>query len=386
MDLLTHSAMSSFKSCRRKYYYAYEVGIRPAVDAKALRIGSAVHAAMEVGSLEGAVGVVASLYGMPPAGFDEYWWNIEGQTVMTLVLGYYWRWATSQITTLEPEFKFELPLTNPATGHATPLWMRGGKIDGIVRLADGRLAIREMKTTSDDVTPDSPVWRRLRIDHQITHYTVAARDAGYDVATVLYDVIRKPTIEATPVALRDADGLKIVRDANGNRVMTKQGKPRQTASSEEGFTLVTRPMTPAEWHDKLVTDIYSRPDYYYARVEIPRLDADLDEYRFELWDIQKTIRDAQLNNRWYRTVDRNTCQYCSYFNICADNVAINPDGSGLPDGMKFLGRQPHPELENTDAPTRRIPLATSAAGPAAGPATPAAEPVGGSAGSDPPRI
>ena len=41
------------------------------------------------------------------------------------------------------------------------------------------------------------------------------------------------------------------------------------------------------------------------RVEIPRLDQDVKECLTELWDVQLAIRDAQKNNAWYRTVNKN---------------------------------------------------------------------------------
>lgn len=42
-QLLTNSRSTSFKLCRRRHWYEYEIGLRPTVDAKALRMGSAFH-------------------------------------------------------------------------------------------------------------------------------------------------------------------------------------------------------------------------------------------------------------------------------------------------------------------------------------------------------
>ena len=47
-QLLTHSRMESFKRCRRRHYFEYEVGLRKQTDAKALRMGSAGHEGLDV--------------------------------------------------------------------------------------------------------------------------------------------------------------------------------------------------------------------------------------------------------------------------------------------------------------------------------------------------
>ena len=46
-QLLTNSRAASFKSCRKKHWFEYEIGLRKQVDAKALRMGSAGHEALD---------------------------------------------------------------------------------------------------------------------------------------------------------------------------------------------------------------------------------------------------------------------------------------------------------------------------------------------------
>lgn len=347
-ELLTHSRQDCFKTCRRKHFYEYELGLRPIEDAKALRMGSAFHAGVEHLKTDGDLGpacdAVNAIYEIMPDGFDAYWWVIERETVLRLVCAYQWRWQSSNLEVIATEQAFEIPLINPQTGKSTPNFNLAGKIDGIVRLEDGRLAVKEMKTTSDDLGPDSPLWRRLRIDHQISLYIHAARQLGYAVDTVLYDVTRKPSIKPTHVPLVDSDGIKIVLDRDGSRVRNANKTWRQTSDTEKGYELQTRPMTIEEWGEKLTADIGERPDYYFARKEIARLNQDIDEYQLELWDIQKTIREAQKNDRWYRTVNRNTCQFCPHFEHCSMNVSIDP--AYPPVGFEIV-QDKHPELERS---------------------------------------
>jgi hypothetical protein len=152
----------------------------------------------------------------------------------------------------------------------------------------------------------------------------------------------KPTIKPTAVALLDSDGLKVVLDQAGQRVLNKNGKPRQTADVDAGYVIQSRPMTADEWISKLMEDIGQRPEYYFCRQEIPRLDQDVAEFMAEVWDIQKTYRDAQRLDRWFRTVNRNTCPMCACFALCS--TKFDPSSGESPDGFVRVSDL-HPELE-----------------------------------------
>ena len=244
---------------------------------------------------------------------------------------------------MDTERAFRIPLVNPATKALAKYYDLAGKIDGIVRLEDGRLAVKETKTVSEDIGPDSPLWRRLRIDHQISLYIHVARQLGYQVDTVLYDVVRKPTIAPENVPILDANGSKIVLDAAGNRVCNTTGNKswRQTSDKEKGYVLQTRPMTPTEWGEKLSANIASRPDFYFQRVEVPRLDQDVNEYQEELWQIQQTLRECQRTGKWFRTVSKN-CDFCAYVQPCTMGVDVS---TAAPAGFEFVSNV-HPELSD----------------------------------------
>ena len=344
-QLLTFSRKSDFCVCRQKNKWAYENRIRKVTDAKALRMGSAGHEATDVlaktNDLEKAVEAIRDKYRHTPDAYDEYDWRIEEETMVRLVCGYHWMWGESTIKYIASEYAFRLPLVNPDTGARSTNFDFAGKIDAIVSLEDERLAVLERKFLSEDHGPDSDLQRRLRIDHQISHYMYAAREDGHPVDTALYDVIRKPSIKPSPVPVLDSKGLKIVLDLHGDRVMTNAHKPRQTASTKDGWTLRTRLMTVEEWGEKLNNDIAERPQWYFNRIEVPRLDDEIAEACHELWQVQKTLRETQRTGRWYRTVNRNTCNFCSYFELCS--TKFDPQTSPLPEGFIQVS-DVHPEL------------------------------------------
>ena len=99
-------------------------------------------------------------------------------------------------------------------------------------------------------------------------------------------------------------------------------------------------MTPEEWALKLLSDIESRPEWYYQRMEIAVLDDSINEMLEEEWMIQLALREAQKKGAWYKTVNMGTCQYCSYFGLCSSKYL--PDGT-VPEGFVKLD-DVHPEL------------------------------------------
>jgi len=359
---ITHSQMQTAKTCLRKEFLAYQLGIRPERSAKPLRIGSAIHWGLDqykkcmlgnapVPGGEACYGILCAVqnkYNETRPVNDEYVydWEIERATVIALLSGYFWRWAEmdADIKYIASEQKFDVPIINPESGRSSRLSTVAGMIDGIVELPGKQIAVMEHKTTSDDLSPDSDYWKRLRIDSQISLYYLAVHQLGFVVETVYYDVIKKPTIKPKNISVLDADGIKQVIDrTTGERLKNKNSTWKQSVSDKETQALLTRPETPDEFQDRLLSDITTRPDFYYARREIPRLDADIEEFQYELWQMTKLLHECQRFNRYPRNTG--ACVgfgTCAYFDLCTSGYEI---GSGIiPDGYVVVDNV-HQELE-----------------------------------------
>ena len=340
MNLITNSRSQAFLACRRRHHYSYGIGIKQVLDGAAIRKGHAFHAGMEVfattADLDAATSAAIDAYPSCPENYNPQWYEIEKQTVAVMVAGWVWRWSGMYYEVVATEQSFTVHLPGMDDG-----WMLAGKIDNIVRLEDGRLAVREFKTVSEDIAAGARYWNRLVIDPQPTLYLMAARILGYDVETVIWDAARKPTAEVTDIADLDDDGLKIINDANGNRVRTKTGTWRQTASAKDGYVTKTHKATPEEWAGVLIGMIEEEPDYYYARRELPRLDHEIEETRSDIIAVQKQMAAAQLDPALnYRTAAWNTCPYCPYMTLCG---AGWDQTMGLPAELEFSDNI-HPEL------------------------------------------
>lgn len=313
-QLLTHSRLACFRACPRRHYIRYELGIKPVSDDLPRRIGSALHAALDLADRGGDV--AASIEAMA----DPY----EVAMVAQMFAGHVRRYADAPFDPVASEQEFDLPLTNPETGAATPIWRLAGKVDRIVRLPDGRLALQEYKTTSRDFAPGADYWQRLHFDQQLSIYVIAARALGYDVQTVIYDVTRRPgqrPLKATPEASR--------------KYTAKGALYANQRDADE---------TPQEYGERIAADILAKPDHYYARIEIARLDQDIQECASDLWDQQLAVRECQRSRRWWRNPE--ACQTavgaCDYLPVC-----INRDlADRTPDGF-IRDANLHPELSGS---------------------------------------
>ena len=299
-ELLTTSRMACLLACPRKHYWRYEVYLQRDTDALALRFGSAWHDAMEARwqgeCYDDALGMALAT--------DRELDEAMVATVAGLLAGYYARWQSDPVTVVEPEREFRYALRGSRSFDLA------GKIDGLGHLHDGRLVLVEHKTTASDVGSGSDYWLRLRANPQVMQYVLGARAIGWDVDTVLYDVTRKPTIR------------------------------------------VRKDETPEEYGERLAADCAERPDFYFARREVPILEDDLAEHRVEQQVLARSILGCRAEARtaarpehgWPRNLSEMSCKLCEYSSFCLQNIV--PDPAMPPAGFK-VGRR-NPELAEND--------------------------------------
>jgi hypothetical protein len=315
--LLTATRMSTLRACPRRHYLRYELGLARVRQDAPLRLGAAFHCGLESRNrgmdAPAAMAEARAGYDIVPDWADPTDWAVERETLAQLLAGHFWRYENDNLEILAAERTFELPLSNPDTGKSSRAFVLAGKIDAIVKLPDGRLAVLEYKTAGEDIGPDAEYWLRLRCDPQISLYLLAARAMGFDVAMVLYDVTRKPSIR-----LRQNE-------------------------------------TPEQFGQRLLDDIAQRPDFYFARREVPRLEDDLAEYQAEVWQQAQQLLEIRRragrlgdpSRAWFRNAGRFTCGYCDFAQLCLNSVRVQP-GSPAPCGFQLLA-DPNPELDGASA-------------------------------------
>lgn len=343
-NYLTATRMSNLLTCARRHYWRFEVGLIHETESLALRFGKSWALAMKARA-QGLKFDDALAAAMPPGTqFEE----IELATFSGLLAGYYVRYLMDDLfKTIYPEVPFSQPLEQSRT------FTVAGRIDGLCQLHDERLALKEDKTTSDSLAPDSDYWLRNRFNSQLFQYVLAAQKLGWDIEVVIYDVTRKPAIEPRQVPQLDAQGQKVVLDAEGKRVFKKDGSPRESGDKEKGYVLQATTETPEQFSKRLYEDTQARPEFYFARREVPILEDDLDAFchqRLALsWQIlqnrQSEKRARRPENAWPRHVSEWTCRTCQYSSFCLQNLSV--DLAHPPAGFKI--GDPNPELAPENA-------------------------------------
>lgn len=320
-QLITTSSAKIANRCRREYYHSIECGMQAVGDITALNWGTVWHTAMEL-LWSGNEEWDAQLAMSHIRACDE-WPKLtpEDQTnIEVLLYGYvtYWMATQSQYTPQFVERKYQLPLINPETGKPSRLFERAGKLDAGIVL-DGKFFIVEHKSSGADISPGSKYWERLKIDSQCSNYYDGVRSFGLDPHGIIYDVVRKPSIRrllATPVE---------------SRKYTKAGA---LYANQREFD-----ETLDEYRERLIADVAERPEFYFVRSEVVRLESEEIEAAYDVYDTAQAIHQNQLRGRWPRNTD--ACErwgkMCQYWEVCTGSASID-------DESKFKHVGAHTEL------------------------------------------
>lgn len=322
LRVVTNSELRTFRACPRRHQYQYRMMRRPRVEHEALRFGTLWHRGQDAWWTATGAPVDRLRAGLAAMREDDG--NVDPYALVLaeeLLLAYTAQWADAELRTVAVERPFEVALVNPETGAASRTYRVGGKVDAIVEDAQGRVFLVEHKTTASDIEPGSSYWSRVRaLDTQVSLYLAGAKAAGYEVQGCIYDVVRKPGIrplKATPEASRKytAKGLLY-------------------ANQRE------RDETPEEFRERLRADIGERPERYFARGEVVRLEADARDHAFDTWQLARMMREAELAGFAPKNPDAcATFGGCPYLAVCQGEASIEDNA------IFRTATTPHEELE-----------------------------------------
>jgi hypothetical protein len=301
LPLLTASRLKDARACQRRHKHRYLDGYAPIEDVQPLRFGSLMHEALAAWWTADAGDRLTPALAAIPDDAEPF----DAAMARALILGYDTRWAGQTLTTLAVEQEFRCPLINPATSAASRTWELAGKLDAVAQDTEGRVILVEHKTTASDITPGGEYWRRLRLDGQVSIYFEGARASGYDVQVCLYDVLRKPGLRPLKATPPDA------------RKYTKDGYLYKTQRDADE--------TAEQYFDRLCEAIAENPAAYYQRGDVVRLDAEMAEAMFDVWQIGRQIRESDLAQRWPRNPDAcsNYGRTCAFFDVCCNQASLD---------------------------------------------------------------
>lgn len=330
--ILTHSRAKTFRACPRKHALAYTLGYRARGTSNALAFGNAVHKALELYWLNRMAEQQAELLGGDPLeALDVLHDPFLRAKARVLCAAYFALWDVEAVTVLAVEAAFAFPLVNER-GRASSYWYLGGKIDLLVQLADGRIAIVEHKTSGEDTSAGGAYRDRLAMDSQVSIYFEGARSLGYEADVCIYDVLLKPTqspLEATPEAERKY-----------TKPTKKDPTPRLYANQREHSE------TPDEYEARIAAVVQSDLTRFLPRWEVPRLESERTDAIRDLWATAQEI--LALENAVHPWPRRNpdachTHGACEFLPVCRREASLE-------DRSIYVRIGPHPELQSEAEP------------------------------------
>ena len=377
---LSASSIQAFEKCPTAFRLGYVELLRPAEDADVLRVGTNWHQLFEVhantdgtpeAKMQAVVDHLDAKYADVPSFKNAEEWALERQVLLTSFIGYQWYFQNDPYQVIASEVPFDLPVHEPKTGMPCSLQsvIRKGKIDHLAAWR-GAVCVWERKSTSKSLDPDSDYWTQWNKNVQASMYSLALKDmesagllSGYHIAdkvrfgNTVVDAWRKPTIKPAMLTQAETKALydtrmyagqgfcpeyynwdQVAGGAGGDEVSIS-GYDAEVKRGAKGFAIrETVPMFGA----RLLADIYENPTRYYARREIVRTDAEVREFRNELFNIYRAMELYKERGIWWH--NRAACDTpyrCQFRSIC-NGVGSHSvcDGATVPNGFKRIHSLP----------------------------------------------
>lgn len=257
-----------------------------------------------------------------------------------LLVGYDARWGWPQFDVLSVESTTSSDLYNPETQARSRTFSVAGVLDLVVD-RNGRRVLFDHKTTSDDIKdPDSSYWRQLVVEAQPSHYMLLEWIQGRKIDEAVWDVMRKPDIRPKQVAKKEREETIRYGHYFGGK-LSEESKKELLATERESLEM---------YEYRLIHDCTKeRPEHYFQRRTVPRLDMEIHEHARELWDYSQEIIMARRMNRHPK--NSGACMTygrpCRYLGICS--------GHDEPDSSNWRKKQQvHAELQVIEGDGRNV--------------------------------
>lgn len=235
-----------------------------------------------------------------------------------LMVGYETRWGEPDFEVLGVEELVQTDLYNPATQARSRTFTLAGKLD-LSAVREGRRTLFDHKTTSEDIKdPAAVYWRQLVVEAQPSHYMLLQWLNGNKIDAAVWDVMRKPDIRPKEVSKKDRE-LAIRYGSYCGEKVSKESLDELVTTERENFEL---------YEARLVNDCtVNRPEHYFQRRTVPRLDLELHEHAVEVWDYSQEIITARRLSRHPK--NSGACitfgRPCVFLGICSGHDEATSD-------------------------------------------------------------
>lgn len=298
MKTLTYSSTSTFKNCRKKYNLSYNKKLTAKDTPLYFNIGDSTHLGLEMHynsktEIQCLDAMRKKMYENDP--------NIDDMSVVLvcdMFKGYIRNYQNEPFKVIYSELEFTVKIINPDTNRFSKNYDFKGKVDGLVK-ENGKYWIVEHKTAKNI---NNLYLKALTLDTQSIGYLEALeRFLGIKIEGIIYNVLLK-NVPKEPRILKNG---KLSTATNQNTTLElfidKCNKLKLDINDYSDYT---------DWLAN------NRKQYFY-REYLTFSQKVIDEWKQELWDLQKDISNANNQNRFYKNTRQCTNMgTCSYFDIC----------------------------------------------------------------------
>lgn len=249
-----------------------------------------------------------------------------------LIHGYDARWRNAGYVPELVERTLLADLYNPDTKGKSRTFQVAGKLDVRARYS-GRKVLFDHKSTSQDITdPNGPYWRQLVVEGQVDHYMLLEWMHGEKCDDAVWDVLRKPAISPKKITKAEIKAVVSLGDYYDLRVCE---------ADKQTFIAGGERETLAMYEARLRHDCTKeRPEWYFARRSVPRMDAEILDYARDLWQHSQDMLWSRQQNRLPPRNSGACLLYgspCTFLGVCSGHDTIDSDKWKLKENV-------HPEL------------------------------------------
>jgi len=289
MHLISHSQLSTFRECPRKYRFKYVLGRETVSLDPKLYFGRIWDDATGIWWKDGVEAAVEWLCANAAA-IDP----VDAAKIAALLKHY--SPPRSRFRFVDNQVRWEIPVRNPDTGYP----MHGMRLlciaDSLLEdMETGATIVREAKSTTNDIKEFGPYWQRLQVDSQVNFYHLA-----FGANVLFYDVARRPTLKCC-------------------------GKDE--AAAKERHETPTEQQIVDAYQDRLEADIADDPEKFFQWRPIHKTDDDLTVAMRDLYQQARMLRESWKQSWWPR--NSNACRgmfgVCPFLQVCTGQASIEDE-------------------------------------------------------------
>jgi hypothetical protein len=300
-NLLTFTALSTFRSCPRKYKHRYEDNLKSHEKQKSLFFGQVIHESLTL--FYRTNGDLNPAYRYLDQSFPNYENDAAEKAARFLayvmMAGYAERYAENDFEVVDLNVEFIGEIYNPRTGRQSRTFRMAGKTNGVVKI-NGKLYLLEHRTasSSEEIDPD-----KLWADTQATLYCHYLRQCGYPIVGVVYNILLKSRIQQKSGETEEEFEQRRTELAAKNK-SGKSSAQRQTPETDLEFVERLK-----EW--------YQKPEAF-QRVILQFPEERMNLLQEEIWEVTQQYLSSRRRDSWL--MNTASCFHfgrpCEYLKYC----------------------------------------------------------------------